>query len=93
MISHKKNFDEAQDETTINTGINHLELLKNESLQEIRGISFAEPMDKGGGENMIAEKSFKRDIPTQDIFLADPHKEALARLGFVVLLILALSNK
>jgi putative transposase len=44
---HKKNFVGAPDEATINTGINHLELLKNESMHEVRGISFAEAMDKG----------------------------------------------
>lgn len=43
---HKKNFVEANEEATINTGINHLELLKNESMKEIRGISFAQAMDK-----------------------------------------------
>jgi putative transposase len=49
---HKKNFVEAQDEATIYTGINHLELLKNESIREIRGISFAQAMDKGGCEKV-----------------------------------------
>ena len=33
---------------------------------------------------MIAKKSFKRDIPSQDIFIAGQHKEVLARIGFVV---------
>lgn len=45
---HKKNFVTANEEATINTGINHLELLKNESLSEVRGISFAQAMDKEG---------------------------------------------
>ena len=47
---HKKNFVAADDEAVINSGINHLELLKNESIKEIRGISFAQAMDKGGCE-------------------------------------------
>jgi type II secretory pathway predicted ATPase ExeA len=33
---------------------------------------------------MIAENSFRNDIPTQDIFMADQHKEVLARTEFVV---------
>jgi general secretion pathway protein A len=33
---------------------------------------------------MIAKNSFKRDIPSQDIFIAGQHKEVLARIGFVV---------
>jgi len=49
---HKKNFVTANEETTINTGINHLELLKHESLMEIRRISFAQAMDKGGCEKL-----------------------------------------
>ena len=49
---HKKDFVEAQDEATIYTGINHLELLKNESMRDMRGISFAQAMDKGGGEKV-----------------------------------------
>lgn len=49
---HKKNFVTADEEATINTGINHLELLKNESMKEIRGISFAQAMDKGGCEKV-----------------------------------------
>lgn len=46
---HKKNFVSINEEATINTGINYLELLKNEPLAEIRGISFAEAMNKNGG--------------------------------------------
>ena len=33
---------------------------------------------------MIAVNSFKSNIPTQDVFMADQHKEVLARTGFVV---------
>jgi general secretion pathway protein A len=33
---------------------------------------------------MIAKNSFKSDIPTQDIFMADQHREVLARTGYVV---------
>lgn len=33
---------------------------------------------------MIAEKSFRRDIETNNIFISENHKEALARLDFVV---------
>jgi hypothetical protein len=47
---HKKNFVDCNDEAVINTGLNHLEILKNDSLKEIRGISFAEAMEKGGEE-------------------------------------------
>jgi len=45
---HKKNFVTADEEATINTGINHLELLKNEPIKEIRGISFVQAMGKEG---------------------------------------------
>jgi putative transposase len=45
---HKKNFVGVQEEATLHTGINHLELLKNESLKEVRGISFAQAMGKEG---------------------------------------------
>lgn len=33
---------------------------------------------------MIAEKSFRRDIETEDVFLSKQHKEALVRLEFFV---------
>lgn len=33
---------------------------------------------------MIAENSFKRDIPASDIFMAEQHKEGLARFEFVL---------
>jgi putative transposase len=49
---HKKNFVTANEEATINTGINHLDLLKNKSIKEIRGISFAQAMDKEGCEKV-----------------------------------------
>lgn len=48
---HKKNFVPANEEATINTGINHLELLKNAPLSEIRGISFAEAISRNEEEN------------------------------------------
>lgn len=44
---HRKNFVAADEEAAINTGINHSELLRNEPMKEIRGISFAQAMDKG----------------------------------------------
>ena len=47
---HKKNFVDSSDEAKITTGINYLEILKNESLKEINGISFAEAMDKESEE-------------------------------------------
>jgi len=45
---HRKNFVSAEAEATMNTGINFLELLKNESTQEVRGISFSEILYKSG---------------------------------------------
>lgn len=43
---HKKNFVNAEEESSVYSGLNHLQILKNESMKEIRGISFAEAQVK-----------------------------------------------
>ena len=53
---HKKNFVAANEEASLTTGINHLELLKNESLKEIRGMSFAVAMNKKEGGNKYNDR-------------------------------------
>lgn len=44
---HKKNFVNAEEGPALYSGLNHLEILKQESAKEIRGISFAEAKEKG----------------------------------------------
>lgn len=47
---HKKNFVNVEEEPAVHSGLNHLEILKNESLKEVRGISFAQAKEKGEWE-------------------------------------------
>lgn len=43
---HKKNFVNVEEEVSLHTGLNFLEILTQESAKEIRGISFAEAKEK-----------------------------------------------